>query len=268
MELVRFDKSHIKSFLQRAALEEWVTASSEIEFLLSNCPSGCLVCLHKGVTAGFITSIIYQRSAWIGNLLVMPEFRGQGIGRNLMETVLRMLDESTCETIWLTASADGEQLYKKLGFRHIDVVRRWKGGSWLLPSVGSAVYCENVRRADFAGWGDNRPQIFAAQRDRFSCFTTEKGFIASSITNGMQHIGPFGAASESAAAELFGRFRALGTEECDAILDVPAKNSSATKLLVSSGFTTIGVTQLMYRGTTPEYHPDKIFALASLGSYG
>lgn len=268
MEIVSFDKSHIERFLTHAKIEGWITTRSEIEFLLKSYPGGCLVCLKKRRLVGFITSIRYERSAWIGNLLVIPSCRGRGIGRLLMAKVLQTLDESACETVWLTASADGEHLYRTLGFRQIDVVRRWKGAGYLLPENGSAEYCEKISKTDSAGWGDERPQILDALTDGCNRFTTDNGFIVSSFSSGMQHIGPWGATSEAAAAELFSRVRAVGSGACEAVLDVPASNLSATKLLVSNGFTISGTTLLMSRGTPSGYNPDNIFALASLGSYG
>ena len=268
MEIARFDKAHIERFLTHAKIEGWITTRSEIEFLLKSYPCGCLACIHKGLPVGFITSIRYVRSAWIGNLLVIPSCRGRGIGRLLMQSVLNVLDASACETVWLTASADGEHLYRTLGFRQIDVVRRWKGAGYLLPGNGSAEYCETISKTDSAGWGDERLQILDALAEGYRSFTSDNGFIVSSFTSGMQHIGPWGAISEVAATELFSRVRAVGSGACEAVLDVPATNRSATKLLVSSGFTVFGTTLLMCRGTTSGYNPDNIFALASLGSYG
>ncbi|NVN99478.1 MAG: GNAT family N-acetyltransferase [Geobacteraceae bacterium] len=268
MEIVPFDRGHIADFLRHAAHEGWITTRSEIEFLLKSYPGGCLVCLKKGLAAGFITSIRYKRSAWIGNLLVRPAFRGQGIGRFLMESVLKCLDSAGCETVWLTASADGERLYLMLGFRQIDVVQRWKGAGGQFLSPGRIEYCENIRTIDSAGWGDERPHILDALAGGYSFFKAGNGFIVSSLTAGMQHIGPWGAACESAAAEMFDKIRSDSYKPSEAVLDVPAKNLSAGEMLLSRGFTISGSTLLMYRGKTPDYNPQYIYSFASMGSYG
>jgi ribosomal protein S18 acetylase RimI-like enzyme len=127
MECVPFIGTHIEHFLCSAKAEEWITAEWELEFLLKSYPEGCFAFLDAGQPTGFITAIKYANSAWIGNLLVLPDFRRRGLGRALMEQVLSRLETSGIETVWLTASADGAHLYRTLGFTRIDRVQRWRG---------------------------------------------------------------------------------------------------------------------------------------------
>jgi hypothetical protein len=51
-------------------------------------------------------------------------------------------------------------------------------------------------------------------------------------------------------------------------LDVPSGNRGVSTFLVEDGFRVVGSTVLMYRGALPEYRPELIGALASMGSMG
>jgi hypothetical protein len=49
---------------------------------------------------------------------------------------------------------------------------------------------------------------------------------------------------------------------------VPIRNTVQTGLLLKMGFSIRGTTLLMCRGEAPAYAPERIFALASMGSMG
>jgi GNAT superfamily N-acetyltransferase len=58
-----------------------------------------------------------NRRALIVNVFTEPEFRGQGLARRLMLTVLGWLKEQGFHMAALHASDAGKHLYEKLGFR-------------------------------------------------------------------------------------------------------------------------------------------------------
>ncbi|HXC93821.1 MAG TPA: GNAT family N-acetyltransferase [Geobacteraceae bacterium] len=268
MELIPFNRSHFESFLCAAKAEGWITDQREIEFLLAAYPEGCLVFLDVSQPVGFITAILYAKSAWIGNLLVLPEYRGRGGGRLLMQRVLDCLDLSGCETVWLTASADGAHLYRALGFKQIDRVQRWKGFG---TALGRGMNCFDfaaVATVDCLGWGDNRHAIFEALPENCCSVTAQDGFMVCTPGADGLHIGPWGAVSREAATALLGVALAGDGPGGTLYLDSPENNRAASEILLSSGFTVAGSTLLMYRGQEPEYRPEYIYSLASMGSYG
>lgn len=267
MEIASFDSSHSWSFLNSAKAEGWITDLREIEFLLAACPEGCLVSLDNGRPAGFITAIRYAKSAWIGNLLVLPEYRRLGVGRTLMQQVLDHLDRSGCETIWLTASADGAHLYRTLGFGQIDRVQRWRGFGAVPVHGTRCAYSTAVAIVDGMGWGDDRRLIFQTLPKNCCSVAAHDGFMVRTPGDDGMHIGPWGAISRQAAAA---HLEAAMTDGIggEVFLDSPEKNRAAEGLLFSSGFRVTGSTLLMYRGREPEYRPDYIYSLASMGSYG
>ena len=268
MDFVPFRHAYIDAFLRSAAAEGWITAQAELEFLLKACPDGCLVQLSEGMPVAFITALRYEHSAWIGNLLVMPGFRRQGLGRALMEEVLRRLEASGTETVWLTASADGAGLYRSLGFLQIDRVQRWRG-----VGVGTAITTRPVSPAaavciDSLGWGDCRRLIFTAVPESDSFFMTEEAFLVKTAMVGGLHIGPWGAASPMAAAAFLETALSGAGTPVEFFLDSPEKNRAAGEILAASGFTVCGSTLLMFKGRVPNYRPEYVYSLASMGSYG
>ena len=56
------------------------------------------------------------RRATILNVYTYPEFRRQGIARNLMQTMIAWCKEQRFARVWLHASKDGLRLYESLGF--------------------------------------------------------------------------------------------------------------------------------------------------------
>lgn len=268
MEIVPFNNSHIASFLNSARLERWITDLQELEFLLNTYANGCLAVLCKGQLAGFITAIRYVRSAWIGNLLVLPEYRNKGLGRALIEKVLQSLDNSGCETVWLTASADGIHLYETLGFMQIDTVQRWRGVISLRLPQERALHEDSLAAVDALGWGDRRQALYVSVQENRAVFEGKNSFLAWSASADCKHIGPWGAYSAEAAAQVLEAACAADGAAINAVLDVPANNSHAGELLQRKGFAASGATQLMYRGKTPDYRAEHVYALASLGSFG
>lgn len=268
MEIVPFDNFHIAGFLNSAMLEGWITDRQELEFLIKSYPEGCLAYFIEGQPAGFITAIRYVKSAWIGNLLVLPEFRKRGIARGLIEKVLHGLDSTGCETVWLTASAQGAHLYKTLGFRHIDTVQRWAGAVSMRLSGGDALAADSVAAVDAVGWGDHRPAIYELLQKNRAVVAGKDGFLAWSSSAELTHIGPWGACSREAAVEILAAAIGHDGDETNTVLDVPANNIFAGELLYQKEFSVSGTIQLMYRGKTPDYQAEHIYALASLGSFG
>lgn len=53
---------------------------------------------------------------WIGNVFTEPAYRGQGLARRLMETLLHYARAQNLAMVWLHATPDGRPLYESLGF--------------------------------------------------------------------------------------------------------------------------------------------------------
>jgi GNAT superfamily N-acetyltransferase len=99
---------------------------------------------------------------WIGMVLVLPEFRGRGIARRLMEHALRFADENALGCLALDATGMGRPLYRDLGFEDETPVERW---ATEIPIAGTP--SESPPEAEPAASGINpEPPGQADQLDR------------------------------------------------------------------------------------------------------
>lgn len=255
-------------FLAQAQKEGWRCEEREFRFVLKVFPSGCWVARKEGRVSGFVTSIKYQRSGWIGNLLVRQRHRGHGIGRMLMARALASLDDAGASTIWLTASEAGRPLYEKLGFVARDRVVRWRGrGIAASVTAQDLVDRPRVEELDRLGWGDNRSLILDDVLEHGALLENDGGYcVMQKVADGFQ-LGPWGCKTKDQATDLLDRALALAGSG-EVVLDSPESNLVAASILEKAGLNPSGRTVLMYRGATPAYQPELIYALASMGSMG
>jgi len=266
MQISSFTPDDIHPFLALARDEGWVSHRRELAFLLERSPDGCLACHEQGKPVGFVTAIQHGHSGWIGNLLVGSANRGRGIGSMLFKRAMEVLQRSKATTVWLTASTAGRPIYERNGFSSCDRIRRWeRPGADPQSCHSRAEVLSGWQEIDYLGWGDSRNELLDYAAGGGSVLGEEQGFlVAQRLGNGHQ-IGPFGALNSSAAEQLLEQ---VLTTVGRAVLDVPAANRTAERLLTSRGFTVKSEVELMYAGQPPAYHPEHIFGLASMGSMG
>jgi ribosomal protein S18 acetylase RimI-like enzyme len=264
-----FRHEDVDVFLELATAEGWICDRWEFDFLLRTFPQGCLVERANGRAVAFVTSIKYGRSGWIGNLLVREELRSQGIGATLMKESLNSLVEAGAETVWLTASEQGKSIYERLGFVAIDTIKRWTGQG----REGDAAVIRGISTAqmvilDQAGWGDRREAIIAAVAERGMVCGENDGFLVAQPSAVGIQLGPWGCSSREAAAKYLDNALATAGAETKVFLDVPVRNVAASALLYALGFRVNRTNTLMYLGHKPSYDPERVYALASMGSMG
>jgi hypothetical protein len=81
-------------------------------------------------------------------------------------------------------------------------------------------------------------------------------------------VGPWGCTGRDASTTLLDRGLSSLAEGTSVLLDVPMRNVAAASLLHARGFEICGSSSLMYAGNQPAYSPEKVYALASMGSMG
>lgn len=271
MQLDRFTAADIPAFLALADQEGWICSPAEFAFLLRVFPAGCCTVRREGIPVAFITSIRYGTSGWIGNLIVDPGLRGQGVGRQLMEAALAALQQAGTKSVWLTASQQGAPLYARLGFVTVDTIRRWQGMGAVAPAPADKLSQSSYRKMvsiDRHGWGDRRASILCDSLVAGDCRSLDNGFIVTRPAPDGIQIGPWSALTADTATRLLDASYSPDPSASPVVLDLPEGNRHATDLLGRSGFSTIGSTLLMCRGTLPPFHPETIYALASMGSMG
>lgn len=266
MQIIPFTPDDIHPFLALAKDEGWISTRRELAFLLEHSPEGCLVCHENAKPVGFVTAVRHGCSGWIGNLLVGAESRGHGIGTSLFKQAMQVLQRVGVVTVWLTASRYGRPIYERSGFRVCDKIRRWEWlGGDVIPSPSGNKIDPGWEEIDYLGWGDDRNALLAHAADGGSATGTENGFLVLQTIGKRRQIGPYGALDAQTAELLLEQVLKQGGTT---MLDVPAANRTASKMLTSRGFTVSSEVDLMYAGQSPAYHPECIYGLASMGSMG
>jgi len=102
--------------LDLAVREGWDTTADVFEAVLEHDPDGCFVAERDGHRVGMITTTRHDCTAWVGNLIVKPELRRQGVGAELMAHAMTSLSMHGIRTIRLEADSPGVRLYRRLGF--------------------------------------------------------------------------------------------------------------------------------------------------------
>ena len=80
------------------------------------------------IIVGIGTTIIHHDVAWLAHIIVHPDYRNQGIGKLLTETLVERARSEYCDTIYLLATELGEPVYKKIGFQQETEYVSFKGG--------------------------------------------------------------------------------------------------------------------------------------------
>src|SRR5262245_39639434 len=111
--------------LQR--LEGWNQTERDWSRLLQLEPAGCFAAeVDEHVIATVTTTTYGGTLAWIGMMLVAPEHRRRGIGRQLLSTALDHLQAAGIAAVKLDATPGCRPLYEVLGFVREGLIERWE----------------------------------------------------------------------------------------------------------------------------------------------
>ncbi|GHB69902.1 GNAT family N-acetyltransferase [Persicitalea jodogahamensis] len=126
-------EADIPGAMRLKSAENWNQTTDDWRMLLSLDPTLCLGAFTGDRVVGTVTATNYNNEiAWIGMMLVDQDFRGLGLGRRLLTTVIEKL--SDCRSIKLDATDKGLPLYQKLGFREEQFIDRM-----VTPGLASAL---------------------------------------------------------------------------------------------------------------------------------
>lgn len=129
--------------------EGWNQTEADWRRILGLCPQGCFAAHAPTTLVGTVTIIHYQQDlAWLGMMLVKREYRGQGIGRRLINSALNYCKDAGIKTVKLDATPAGKPLYTSCGFTSEATVERWEGlaESSPAPTPGVVGFDDSLRR--------------------------------------------------------------------------------------------------------------------------
>lgn len=122
--------------LSRSA--SWNQTAEDWARLLALEPYGCFGIELERTLAATATVVCYPPElAWLGMVLTLPEYRGRGLARSIVEHAIAY---SGHRTVRLDASAMGQPLYESLGFVEECAVERWLRDPEPVPATGAPAF--------------------------------------------------------------------------------------------------------------------------------
>lgn len=241
------------------SLAGWNQTLADWERLVAFSPEGCFLAEWDGAGVGTVTTTAYGAElAWIGMMLVHPEYRRRGIAKALMERAIQSLQGRGVKCIKLDATPAGEPVYRQLGFEPEWELQRWERETmatdreWAATETApvaaepfSVRYPATLDRTAFgADRGDWLRLLSMCGRSR----SMSRGFGL--LRPGMlaDYIGPVVAEDES-QAEVILRELLAGTSR-RVFWDIPRPNVSAEAFAKQFGFRPVRSLRRMSMGPT------------------
>ncbi len=193
----------------------WNQTEADWVRLLELNPETCFLFHHNNKVVGSATLATYDSElAWIGMIIVDIDFRGMGIGKQALETVIHESRKRGFKCTGLDATDQGRLLYKKYGFYDVHPIDRWSGSLQSLQHHDAAHLLEHkhlneLLQLDFRWRGLDRSGLI---RRFFSEETVQgigltrnralRGFAFLRPGRQYQHLGPLAAETIEDFADL------------------------------------------------------------------
>lgn len=269
-----FRNDDIDFALTQTLREGWDNTAAGFQVCRAYDPEGCFVAEVEGRPVALITSTCYVQSAWVGHLIVTPDYRRQGIGEHLMAHALDHIEARGIQTVRLEGDPLGIGIYRRLGFiAQFDSLRFRKEPPHAVNRNGATplnrVDLAAVKTFDLSCFGDDRGrllEILLETAPAAYCVYVDRritGFaLALPSTTGIR-LGPCAAENRSVAETLLNAICAAFPDR-PIIAGVPSVNQSAVELLESRGFAQTPPSLRMLRGQpAAESAPDKLAAIVN-----
>ena len=274
IEIRLLQSSDLAAALRLKELAGWNQTERGWQRLLRLEPHGCFCATLEDRVVGTSTTITYAADlAWIGMVLVDPEYRKRGIGTRLMQAALDYLLHIGVATVKLDATPHGRPLYENLGFTFESRVERWRG----IARAAGPSDCTALSR-------DALVDVLALDRDAFSadrsklveiliadaCVTpimsiasdgSLSGYALARRGSNAAYVGPLIAKGPSNAEQLLdGLLERLAGQ--DVYVDLNMEFEAGEEILASRGFVKQRDLDRMFYGKNTEATSKLVFAIA------
>jgi GNAT superfamily N-acetyltransferase len=248
--------------LSRSA--SWNQTAEDWARLIAIEPSGCFGIDLEGTLAATTTIVTYPPNlAWLGMVLTLPEFRGRGLARRLVEHAIR---HAGSRVIRLDASSMGEPLYQSLGFVNECVVERWLRDPAPVAGIESPGF--NYPEAlDAEAFGADRSALISRLSEFEAASIADTAYAIGRPGGNAAYFGPCVSTTSAAARELLQWFLARHATET-VVWDLFPHHPQAFQLASEFGFRPIRRLTRMSLNAPAATLPDpRIYAIAGF-EYG
>ncbi len=218
-----------------------------------------------GALVGCANGLLQGSAGWLGNIIVLPPFRGRGIGRALTEDLVNFFREKHMDHQVLVATDLGEPVYRKLGFQVISYYVFFARQAHL-PAPDAVPGVRPLQP-------DDEEPVFAL--DRIVTGEKRAPFLRRYLSEACVHTDPAGrvdgyylpelgaglvvAANDAAGMALL-RYKAA---QGGSVAVVPEQNRVAVDFLRAHGFAETSRAPRMALGHDVAWQPERVYARGS-----
>lgn len=251
--LVTMRKGDLPAVLELINAEGWDYDITDVERILGLDPDDSLVAVAESTVVGGVTVACHTGRALLGHVVVKDGWRKKGIGKYMLEEVIRRLDAKRIEMIELYSVPDAVDFYKRHGFRKVGdltiFVGRLNAPLSSAPSKAKVVGLgerdlQDVIRLDTMISGFKRDNIIekllVENLEHCVGLTDEGeliGFALGRLSGNSAEIGPWIMKNpeRNDAITLFAAvMKKIGNRKT--YIEVPAENRLAHEIVLGSGF--------------------------------
>lgn len=263
----------LAGLLSWAAVEGWNPGLDDAEAFLAADRQGFLIGCHGTEPVAGISAVRYSAAfGFVGLFIVVPQQRGQGLGRQIWQAGLARLEGAT---IGLDAVVAQQANYRRWGFELAYRTLRFGGPAPPAAPPGPLVPLAEVP-LDLLGQYDRRH--FPASRANFLAHWRQaprrtgwavvdqgclRGYSVARRCGTGWKIGPL-FADDAAAAERLFLALACPLQGQPVYLDVPEPNTEALDLARRWGLEPVFETGRMYAGPPPEHDLPCVYGVTTL----
>ena len=256
----------------------WNQTEADWRLLLAQAPETAWVEELDGQVVGSATAVCYSLDlAWIGMVLVLPEYRRRGVGRRLLVHAIERCDALGVKRLALDATEMGRPLYLSLGFVDQEPIERWgrsAGQECPAPLEDSSLSETNIPVRPPTVWKhslDLDLEAFGADRGDLlqrlaalpgaTCVQNADGFAMTRPGSNARYLGPVTAKSPAAAERVCRT--ALEPHRAEALFfDILPLRRGFSELAESLGFQPLRKLMRMSRPAAPLAGPGWICSAA------
>jgi GNAT superfamily N-acetyltransferase len=232
-------------------------------------PEGCFGIEIDGTLAATATNVCFgDRLAWIGMVLTLPDYRGRGLARRLMEHSLEWIRSRGVDWIKLDATDMGRPLYASLGFEDECFVERWgRGEGEVAPDAVSLSEAPVPTGLDCEAVGADRSGLLELLAPMGTA-ALPGGYAMGRAGSKASYFGPCVARDEATARKLL-RWHLSRFPGQAVYWDILENNGAAKQFAIESGFAPLRkLVRMAIRGNRPLEHNDAlVFGIAGF-EYG
>jgi hypothetical protein len=206
------------------------------------------------------TLILHEQTAWLAHIIVHPDHRNKGIGSSIVRTLLQHREAMKKKTKLLIATALGEPVYKKAGFRQVSVYKVFKkekivDDNKVVPEIVdlTELYIPQLLKLDAAISGEKRERLLLNYIETAKIYLKNglvRGFYLPSLGEGL-----ILADNDEAGKELLKLKCTLSD-----MTVLPEENETAVQLLPTLGFKEMRQVKRMILGDDIAWQPQYFYS--------